>query len=119
MEYLGCGTASHDIDTPGGEGALIRSERMVAVRGENEIVPLYYNRRSSDKLPGEWIARIKESIRTLAPQFSMKRMLKEYVNDMYLPAMLSEAKPEAKPKAAAETKHSPEKVSAAKSGEQK
>lgn len=54
---------------------------------ENEIIPLYYNKRSSDNLPVEWIARVKESIRTLAPQFSTRRMLKEYVNDLYLPAM--------------------------------
>jgi starch phosphorylase len=54
---------------------------------ENEIIPLYYNKRSSDNLPVEWIARVKESIRTLAPQFSTRRMLKEYVDDLYLPAM--------------------------------
>jgi len=54
---------------------------------ENEIVPLYYHERSSDTLPGDWIARMKESIRTLTPQFSMKRMVKEYVERMYLPAM--------------------------------
>jgi len=54
---------------------------------ENEIIPLYYEERSSDGLPGEWIARMKESIRTLAPQFSMRRMVKEYVERLYLPAM--------------------------------
>ncbi len=54
---------------------------------ENEIVPLYYNNRASDGLPGEWIARMKESIRTLAPQFSMRRMVVEYMNTLYLPAM--------------------------------
>jgi starch phosphorylase len=54
---------------------------------ENEIVPLYYRERSSDGLPGDWIARMKESIRTLAPQFSMRRMVKEYVERLYLPAM--------------------------------
>jgi len=53
---------------------------------ENEIIPLYYSGRSADNLPGDWIARIKESIRTLAPQFSMRRMLKEYVNQLYVPA---------------------------------
>jgi len=56
---------------------------------ENEIVPLYYNERSSDGLPGEWIARMKESIRTLAPQFSTRRMVKEYVETLYIPAMPS------------------------------
>jgi starch phosphorylase len=56
---------------------------------ENEIIPLYYQVRSSDGLPGEWIARVKESIRTLAPQFSMRRMVKEYTERLYLPAMQS------------------------------
>lgn len=55
---------------------------------ENEIIPLYYNLRPSDNLPGEWIARIKESIRTLAPQFSMRRMVKEYTEELYIPAVL-------------------------------
>lgn len=54
---------------------------------ENEIIPLYYSNRSADNLPGEWIARIKESVRTLAPQFNMRRMLKEYTNQMYIPAI--------------------------------
>jgi len=56
---------------------------------EKEIIPLYYLERSSDGLPGEWIARMKESIRTLAPQFSMRRMVKEYVDRLYLPVMKS------------------------------
>ena len=56
---------------------------------ENEIIPLYYLERSSDGLPGEWLARMKESIRTLAPQFSIRRMVKEYVEDLYLPLMES------------------------------
>lgn len=56
---------------------------------ENEIIPLYYKRRSSDNLPGDWIALIKESIRTLAPQFCTRRMLKEYVERMYLPGLTS------------------------------
>jgi starch phosphorylase len=56
---------------------------------ENEIVPLYYQNRAADGLPSEWIARIKECIRTLAPQFSTRRMLKEYVTGSYIPAMNS------------------------------
>jgi starch phosphorylase len=56
---------------------------------ENEIVPLYYQLRSTDGLPGEWLLRMKESIRTIGPQFSMRRMVKEYVDHLYLPAMNS------------------------------
>jgi starch phosphorylase len=54
---------------------------------ENEIVPLYYLERSGDGLPGEWIGRMKESMRTLAPQFSMRRMVKEYTERLYHSAM--------------------------------
>ena len=54
---------------------------------EDEIIPLYYLERSADDLPGEWIGVMKESMRTLAPQFSMRRMVKEYVEKMYVPAL--------------------------------
>ena len=53
---------------------------------ENDIIPLYYHRESNG-LPREWIERIKESIRTVAPQFSTRRMVKEYVERLYLPAL--------------------------------
>jgi len=56
---------------------------------ENEIIPLYYQNRAADGLPSEWIGRIKESIRTLAPQFSTRRMLKEYITGMYIPSIKS------------------------------
>jgi len=59
---------------------------------ENEIIPLYYQLRSSDGLPGEWISRIKSSIRTIGPQFSTRRMVKEYLERMYLPAMQASLK---------------------------
>lgn len=54
---------------------------------ENEIIPLYYTDRTADNMPNEWVARMKESIRTLAPQFCTRRMVKEYMNDLYRPVM--------------------------------
>jgi len=53
---------------------------------ENEIIPLFYE-RSADDVPVEWILRMKESIRTLAPEFSMRRMVKSYSHDMYFELM--------------------------------
>ncbi len=50
---------------------------------EKEIIPLYYSNRSADNLPNEWVGMIKESLRTLAPQFSTRRMVKEYMTQMY------------------------------------
>ena len=59
---------------------------------EDEIIPLYYVERSADGLPGEWLKRVKESIRTIAPQFSMRRMVKEYVDQIYLPPVAEREK---------------------------
>jgi starch phosphorylase len=44
---------------------------------ENEIVPLYYQ-RNEDGIPHDWLGRCKESMVTLAPLYSTRRMLKEY-----------------------------------------
>lgn len=52
---------------------------------ENKIIPLFYHQRSADGLPGDWIAMMKESMKTLAPRFSIQRMLKEYTTRMYFP----------------------------------
>jgi len=60
---------------------------------ENQIIPLYYKKRSSDGLPGEWIDMVKESIRTLSPQFSVRRMVKEYLEQLYVKALQSDQIP--------------------------
>ncbi len=54
---------------------------------DNKIIPLYYNERGAEDLPHKWVAMIKESMRTVTPQFSTQRMLKEYVDRLYMPAM--------------------------------
>jgi starch phosphorylase len=59
---------------------------------ENEIIPLYYENRTADNLPSDWVGYIKESIKTLAPMFSTRRMVKEYMMEMYQPAMQAKGK---------------------------
>jgi starch phosphorylase len=56
---------------------------------EQEVVPLYYD-RSADDLPSEWLGKVKHSIQSLAPQFSTRRMMKAYIEDMYQNAASSE-----------------------------
>ncbi|MGH9766641.1 MAG: alpha-glucan family phosphorylase, partial [Blastocatellia bacterium] len=56
-----------------------------------EVVPLYFD-RDSDGIPRRWIHLIKEAIRTDAPVFSARRMVKEYTERMYVPAMMVAAK---------------------------
>lgn len=53
---------------------------------ESEIVPLFYD-RTDDGLPRKWLARVKQSIRTIVPMFNTHRMLREYVDQMYMPAI--------------------------------
>jgi starch phosphorylase len=50
---------------------------------ENQIVPLYYKRRRGD-VPHDWIRMVKEAIRSTTPAFSSRRMLKEYLQRMYM-----------------------------------
>ncbi|MBI9067529.1 MAG: alpha-glucan family phosphorylase [Salinivirgaceae bacterium] len=49
---------------------------------ENEIVPIYYDRDKND-VPVEWVQYIKRSIAGIAPHFTTKRMLDDYINKFY------------------------------------
>jgi len=49
---------------------------------ENEIVPLYYAKNSKGYSP-EWVQYIKRSIAHIAPHFTMKRMIDDYIERFY------------------------------------
>jgi starch phosphorylase len=53
---------------------------------ENGIIPLYYD-RDAREISHLWVARIKASMKTIIPQFSTRRMVKEYVERMYVPVL--------------------------------
>jgi len=53
---------------------------------EREIVPLFYQ-RGRDGLPREWIGRMKASMEYVGAEFSSHRMLKEYSERFYFPAL--------------------------------
>ncbi len=57
---------------------------------EEEVVPAYYDRDASH-VPHRWLAIVKESIRTVAPRFCARRMVKEYAETMYAPALARNA----------------------------
>lgn len=52
---------------------------------ENQIVPLYYA-KPDGKLPIAWLQLMRESIRTVTPNFNTHRMVKEYTERLYAPA---------------------------------
>jgi starch phosphorylase len=53
---------------------------------EEEITPLFYHDRDAQGCPCGWVARMRASMSTLTPRFSSNRMLREYVEQLYLPA---------------------------------
>ena len=52
---------------------------------ENQIVPLYYA-KPDGKLPLAWLQLMRESIRSVTPEFNTQRMVKEYTQQLYVPA---------------------------------
>ena len=51
---------------------------------ENEIVPMFFEQR--EQTPREWVRRIKQSLVHITPQFDCRRMVREYMTELYLPA---------------------------------
>jgi starch phosphorylase len=84
--------ADRDYDDPNQQDEADANDLYETL--ENQLIPLYYQERSSDGLPGDWIERMKESIRTLSPQFSVRRMVKDYTERLYAPAAESRPIPQ-------------------------
>jgi starch phosphorylase len=52
---------------------------------EREVIPEFYD-RDPNGMPHKWLERLTASMGRLTPRFSSDRMLKEYVEQVYLPA---------------------------------
>ncbi len=63
---------------------LVESQALYRIL-EEEVVPLFYE-RSNEKLPREWIKRMKNSIKWNAPKFNTGRMVAEYTRKFYGPS---------------------------------
>jgi starch phosphorylase/maltose phosphorylase len=49
---------------------------------EESVIPTFYD-RNADGLPEDWIDRMRAAMAELPPAFSAKRMVLDYVNEMY------------------------------------
>lgn len=58
---------------------------MLYERLEQEVIPEFYA-RNDQGIPTAWVARMRESMARLTPQFSANRTVREYVESYYLPA---------------------------------
>ncbi len=52
---------------------------------ENDILPLFFDREGG--IPVRWVAYMKNSIKTVALRYSTHRMVKEYTEKFYIPAV--------------------------------
>ncbi len=52
---------------------------------EKEVIPAFYN-RGVDGIPKEWVAYVKESMKTNCAEFNTNRMVREYSERYYIPA---------------------------------
>ncbi len=52
---------------------------------EEEVIPAFYD-RDEHGIPPKWVALMRESMATLTARFSTNRMVREYVERLYLPA---------------------------------
>jgi len=53
---------------------------------ENDVIPTFYN-RSSGNMPTEWLAKMKASMKMAMADFCSHRMVNEYQQRFYLPAV--------------------------------
>ena len=51
---------------------------------ESEIAPMFYERR--EQTPREWMRRMKQSLAYISPHFDCRRMVREYMTELYEPA---------------------------------
>ena len=76
---IGKGETYDSID----EQDLVESEALYEIL-EQEVVPIFYE-HGRDNMPREWIARMKNAIRTICPMFNTYRMVQEYTDRFYTP----------------------------------
>jgi glycogen phosphorylase len=65
----------------GGNDDASQAESLYRVL-EEQIVPAFYDRDRRD-LPARWLQIVKDAIRTVAPHFSARRMVKQHAEDSY------------------------------------
>ena len=53
---------------------------------EREVIPIYYERDSSG-ISQVWVKRMRASMTELTPRFSTNRMIRDYIEQIYLPAI--------------------------------
>ncbi len=81
-----CGFAigDHEVGATEAEQDEVDAEALYTVL-EQQVLPAYYERDEAG-VPQRWLALMRESIAELGPRFGARRMVTEYVEQLYLAA---------------------------------
>ncbi|GAB3577175.1 glycosyltransferase family 1 protein [Leifsonia lichenia] len=75
---------SADAAGDGAERDALEAEALYDLI-EHQIAPRFYD-RTVDGVPAAWVGQIRHTLSTLSPELSAGRMVREYVNRLYVPA---------------------------------
>ncbi len=92
MDDNGWGLPPANVQDPERRDAL--EAGMILDTLEEEVIPLYYDRRGKraddhpgERLSAEWVRRSKRSMMTVIPRFNMRRVIFDYSQGLYEPAV--------------------------------
>jgi starch phosphorylase len=68
------------------EQQIIESNELYEIL-EKVVVRKFYDRTKRNRVPLDWVELMKNSIKTIAGEFSTARMVKDYTNMYYVPAL--------------------------------
>jgi starch phosphorylase len=80
-----------DAQAPGGDPDAQDAADANAIYDtlEREIVPRFYDRDRGSGVSHRWLEVVRQAIATVSPRFSARRMVKQYAQELYAPAMES------------------------------
>src|SRR6267378_2782559 len=84
MQDNGWGIPPANVQDPERRDAL--EAELILGTLEEEVLPLYYARDDSG-YPGAWVKRSKRAMMTVIPGFNMRRVLFDYTQGLYQPAV--------------------------------
>jgi starch phosphorylase len=87
-EENGWAIPSADSAGDGAERDKLEADSMYDLI-EHQIAPRFYD-RGDDGVPHRWVQSIRHTLSTLSPSLSADRMVREYVERLYLPAAKAE-----------------------------
>ena len=87
-EENGWAIPSADSAGDGAERDKLEAESLYDLI-EHQVAPRFYD-RDADGVPTRWVESIRHTLATLSPELSADRMVKEYVQRLYIPAAHAE-----------------------------